>query len=55
MRPYVAGENGGIYLKPEPKYDKATKQWVEQEPITVYENDLYVVKRVFDSVEGESF
>ena len=55
LKPFVAGENGGIYLKPEPKFDKATKKWIEEDPIMVYENDLYVVKRVYDQIEGESF
>ena len=43
--PYFRGKNGGIYR--EPFGD-------EEDPTLVYENDLYVVKRVLDGDEGES-
>ena len=43
--PYFRGKNGGIYR--EPFGD-------EEDPLLVYENDLYVVKRVLDGDEGES-
>ena len=43
--PYFRGKNGGIYR--EPFGD-------EEEPTVVYENDLYLVKRVMDGEEGES-
>lgn len=43
--PYFRGKNGGIYR--EPFGD-------EEDPVLVYENDLYLVKRVMDGDEGES-
>ena len=40
--PFFRGVNGGIYRKP---------LSAEEEPIFVYENDLYVVKRMRDPIE----
>jgi energy-coupling factor transporter ATP-binding protein EcfA2 len=45
--PFYRGENGGIWRKP-PKDD------AEAEPIMVYANDFYVVKRMHDPGEGDS-
>lgn len=42
--PYVRGKNGGIYKKPMDD---------EDEPLLVYEHDLYVVKRMHHSGQGE--
>ena len=42
--PYFRGKNGGIYRKPSED---------EGEPTLVYENDLYVVKRMTDPEAGE--
>ena len=44
--PFYRGEEGGIWRKP-PKDD------AEAEPLWVYEHDLYVVKRMNDSVDGD--
>ena len=43
--PYFRGKNGGIYRE---------AFGDEEEPAMVYENDLYLVKRVMDGEEGES-
>jgi uncharacterized protein (DUF927 family) len=42
--PYFRGKNGGVYKKPEDD---------EDEPVLVYEHDLYVVKRMKHSEMGE--
>jgi hypothetical protein len=42
--PYARGRNGGIYL---------LKQAQEEEPVLVYHNDLYVVKRMVDPIDGD--
>ena len=44
--PYYRGKNGGIYRRPPPGAE-------EVEPIFVYGNDLYVVKRMEDPDEGD--
>lgn len=43
--PYFRGKNGGIYREAFAE---------EEEPTLVYENDLYLVKRIVDGDEGES-
>jgi hypothetical protein len=43
--PFYWGQGPGVWLKP-------AKDDVEAEPMWVYEHDLYVVKRMEDSVEG---
>jgi hypothetical protein len=43
--PYYRGKNGGIYRRP------AANE--ESDPIYVYENDLYVVKRLWDPEDGD--
>lgn len=45
--PFYRGEDGGIWKKP-PKDDP------EAEPMLVYANDFYVVKRMHDSGDGDS-
>ena len=45
--PYYRGEGGGIWRKP-------PKDSEETDPIMVYSNDLYVVKRMHDPGEGDS-
>lgn len=45
--PFYRGEGGGVWRKP-PKDD------AEAEPIMVYANDFYVVKRMHDPGEGDS-
>ena len=42
--PYFRGKNGGVYLKPLED---------EEEPICIYEHDLYVVKRMRDPDRGD--
>jgi hypothetical protein len=42
--PYFRGKNGGVYLRPKEQ---------EEEPILVYEDDLYVVKRMVDPNLGD--
>jgi hypothetical protein len=43
-KPYARGVNGGVYL---------VKKDEEAEPVLVYHNDLYVVKRMVDPQEGD--
>jgi hypothetical protein len=45
--PFYRGEGGGVWRKP-PKDD------AEAEPLMVYANDFYVVKRMHDPGEGDS-
>ena len=45
--PFYRGEGGGIWRKP-PKDD------AEADPLLVYENDFYVVKRMHDPGEGDA-
>jgi len=47
--PYVRKEDGGILRLP----PKGTPNAAEMEPLLVYENDLYVVKRMTDTVLGD--
>ena len=42
--PYFRGKNGGVYLKPLED---------EEEPICIYEHDLYVTKRIYDRDTGD--
>jgi len=42
--PYFRGKNGGVYRQPAEE---------DSEPITVYEHDLYVVKRLKDPSKGD--
>ena len=44
--PFYRGEEGGIWRKP-------PKDQPEADPVWVYEHDLYVVKRMNDSVDGD--
>lgn len=48
--PYFRGKNGGIYRKGEVKPDGDEE---EAKDLLVYENDLYVVKRLIDEEVGE--
>ena len=41
--PYARGKNGGVWRKPEDE---------EAEPVLIYRNDLYVVKRMWDPENG---
>lgn len=51
LRPYVRGENGGIYYIPPPKVDK--KGGVTQDdPILLFSHDLYPVKRMYNPIDG---
>lgn len=43
-KPYARGVNGGVYL---------IKKDEESEPVLVYHNDLYVVKRMIDPIDGD--
>jgi hypothetical protein len=46
--PYVKGKNGGVYKKQKNKEG-------DHEDVLVYHNPLYVVKRINDPEQGESF
>ena len=48
--PYFRGKNGGVYRKGEAKPDDDEE---EAKDLLVYENDLYVVKRLVDEEVGE--
>lgn len=53
LKPFMRGENGGIYYQPPAEYDKKTKKWVEQDPFVILTEDLYATKRLYSHQDGE--
>lgn len=52
LLPYRRGAQGGIYFTPPPETDADGKK-IFLDPIMVYENDIYPVKRMYSQSEGE--
>ena len=52
LMPFVRGENGGIYFIPPTKIDKDGVKHTE-DPILLIPHDLYPIRRMFSTTDGE--
>ena len=52
--PFSKGANGGVLYIPPPVFDKKSGEMVQEDPVEIYENDFYIVKRIIDPVDGDS-
>jgi hypothetical protein len=52
LKPFVRGENGGIYFVPPPKIDKDGISHSE-DPVLVIPHDLYPIQRLYSVIDGE--
>lgn len=52
LKPFVRGENGGIYAIPAPKIDKNGNSHYD-DPILLVPHDLYPIRRMFSPLDGE--
>lgn len=52
LKPFVRGENGGIYFVPPPKIDKDGVSHSE-DPVLVIPHDLYPIQRLYSHMDGE--
>lgn len=52
LKPYQRGVNGGIYYVPPAEQDKEGK-WHQDDPIQLWEHDLWPIKRMYGHQEGE--
>jgi hypothetical protein len=52
LKPFVRGENGGIYFVPPPKVDKDGISHSE-DPVLVIPHDLYPIQRLYSVIDGE--
>lgn len=52
LKPFVRGENGGIYHVPPPKVDKDGVQHSE-DPVLIIPHDLYPIQRLYSPLDGE--
>ncbi len=53
LRPYVRGNDGGIYYIPPAKVGKKGEV-MQDDPILLFNHDIYPVKRMFSPVDGAS-
>jgi len=53
LRPFVRGENGGIYYIPSPTYDKETKKKTQPDPVLFLAHDFWPIRRVYGKIDGE--
>ena len=53
LYPFVTGQTGGVYHIPPAKYDAKTGTSKVEQPILVSRYDLYPVKRIYSSMDGE--
>ena len=53
LKPFVKGANGGIYYVPPPQYDKKQKKMVTEDPALILIHDLFPVRRMHSSLDGE--
>ena len=49
--PYFRAERGGIYYQPPPEKDKKGNK-IEQDPILIYEHELFPVERLYSKTDG---
>tara|TARA_B100001093_G_scaffold271736_1_gene259713 strand:+ start:14407 stop:17247 length:2841 start_codon:yes stop_codon:yes gene_type:complete len=54
LMPFSRGANGGVLYSPPPVFDKKSGQMVQEDPVEIYENDFYIVKRITDPIDGDS-
>lgn len=52
LKPYQRGANGGIYYVPPAEQDKEGK-WHQDDPVLLWEHDLWPIKRMYSQVSGE--
>ena len=52
LKPYQRGANGGIYYVAPAEQDKDGK-WHQDDPVLLWEHDLWPIKRMFGAAEGE--
>jgi hypothetical protein len=52
LKPFVRGQNGGIYYLPPPKVDKKGKKF-QDDPILILPYDLYPTRRMMSKIDGE--
>jgi hypothetical protein len=52
LKPFLRGENGGIYHIPPPKLDKNGNSHYD-DPILIVPHDLYPIRRMFSPLDGE--
>jgi len=52
LKPFQRGVNGGIYYTPPPKTTKDGKK-IQDDPILLYEHDVYPIRRLFTPHDGE--
>lgn len=52
LKPYQRGANGGIYYVPPAEKDKEGK-WHQDDPILLWEHDLWPIKRMYSQSGGE--
>lgn len=53
LRPYHRGINGGVLYQPAPVVDKKTGIKHEQDPVVLLAHDLYPIRRMFSTTDGE--
>lgn len=53
LYPFVAGPTGGVYFVPPAKFDAKTGTSKTDQPMLVSRYDLYPVKRIYSSMDGE--
>ena len=53
LLPFFAGPNGGIFKEMPPEYDKVTKQLVDTNPIQICEQNVWVLKKLRNDVDGD--
>lgn len=53
LKPFYRGVNGGIYYEYPAKYDKKTKQKIDSDPVLVIPHELYPIRRMYSSLDGE--
>lgn len=53
LRPYVRGSDGGIYFIPPPKVNRKGEV-THDDPILLFNHDIYPVKRMFSPIDGAS-
>ena len=54
VKPFSRGANGGVLYSPPPVFDKKSGQMVQEDPVEIYENDFYIIKRITDPIDGDS-
>lgn len=52
LKPFYRGVNGGIYYMPPPKTSKNGKK-IQDDPVLLYEHDVYPIRRLFSPYDGE--